>query len=170
MSKLRTIRIISFLLFSSAVTIGQLANTTPALPTGITTSDNFRTFQGTVMDTTFPVQTGGTTWRPGNGNPTTCTLGVSPATCWGGALEQALISAQPGDTIILQAGAIYTPTVGKPSPPEYPRNAAGSLPNICAGCFTLPGPKVNPQGKWILIESSNMAQLPIPGNRVHPSD
>src|SRR5215469_9313940 len=159
--------LIIFLLLLSVGASAQLANTKPTLPTGIFTTDNFQTFQGTVWDTTFPTQpSSGTIWKPGNGNPGTCTLGVSPNSCWGAALESALKLAQPGDTIVLQAGATYQATIGKPAPPEY----GLGLTNICSTCFTLPAKTSNPLGLWILIESSNMAQLPPADNRVHPSD
>jgi hypothetical protein len=60
-------------------------------------------------------------------------------------LKNALTAAQPGDTIVLDAGATYT------------------------GNFTLPA-KSNPSQKWIYIESSAIAKLPAPGTRVSPAD
>src|SRR3954465_305290 len=56
----------------------------------------------------------------------------------------ALTNAQPGDTIVLQAGAAYT------------------------GTFKLPN-KTTGSG-WITIRTSNLAQLPGEGVRVSPSD
>ena len=63
----------------------------------------------------------------------------------GGDLQLALKEAQAGDTIVLEAGAIYS------------------------GNFTLPA-KNNPGQKWIYIESSAISKLPAPGTRVSPSD
>lgn len=61
----------------------------------------------------------------------------------GGNLQAAINNAQPGDTIVLQAGATFT------------------------GPFRLP----NKTGSgWIYIRSSNYASLPAPGNRARPSD
>ncbi len=60
----------------------------------------------------------------------------------GGDLQGALNSAQPGDTIILQAGAIYT------------------------GNFTLP---VKSGTAWIYVQSSALSSLPAAGTRVDPA-
>jgi len=60
-------------------------------------------------------------------------------------LQNALNSAHPGDTIVLDAGSVYT------------------------GNFTLPA-KANPIGQWIYIQSSALNRLPAPGVRVSPSD
>lgn len=62
----------------------------------------------------------------------------------GGDLQAALDKAQLGDTIVLQAGATFT------------------------GPYTLPN-KTSGSG-WIYIISSNLASLPIPGQRVSPND
>lgn len=59
--------------------------------------------------------------------------------------RNALNSAQPGDTIILDAGTIYN------------------------GNFTLPA-KNNPNHKWIYIQTSSLSTLPQPGTRVTPLD
>jgi len=59
----------------------------------------------------------------------------------GGSFQAVLNAAQPGDTIVLQAGATY------------------------AGPFTLPS---KPDSRWIYIQSSNSAALPPPGSRVGP--
>jgi len=59
----------------------------------------------------------------------------------GGDFQQALVNAQPGDTIVLAAGVTYT------------------------GQFTLP----NKSGDaWITIQSSQLASLPAAGRRVTP--
>jgi hypothetical protein len=63
----------------------------------------------------------------------------------GADLQNALNSAHPGDTIVLDAGSVYT------------------------GNFTLPA-KANPIGQWIYIQSSALNRLPAPGVRVSPSD
>ena len=60
----------------------------------------------------------------------------------GGDLQAALNAAQPGDTIILQAGATYT------------------------GNFTLP---VKSGTAWIYVQSSALSSLPAPGTRVAPA-
>ncbi len=87
---------------------------------------------------TLPIapQTFDTTYAP----PTGQIINV-PA---GGNFQTALNNAQPGDTIVLQAGATYT------------------------GPFTLPD-KTSGSG-WIYIVSSNYSSLPAPGTRVSPSD
>lgn len=87
---------------------------------------------------TLPVapQIFNTTYAPPSGQ----TINV-PA---GGNFQTALNNAQPGDTIVLQAGATYT------------------------GPFTLPD-KTSGSG-WIYIVSSNYSSLPPPGTRVNPSD
>src|SRR2546429_1222426 len=59
----------------------------------------------------------------------------------GGDLQSALNSAQPGDAIVLQAGASYT------------------------GNFTLP---VTSGSGWIYIQSSALSSLPAAGTRVGP--
>ena len=58
-------------------------------------------------------------------------------------LQAALNSAQPGDIIVLDAGAVFT------------------------GNFTLPA-KNNPNQQWIYIESWRLNSLPV-GQRVIPA-
>ena len=58
--------------------------------------------------------------------------------------KKALESANPGDTIVLDAGATYQ------------------------GNFNLPA-KTNPNNKWIYIVGSSLASLPAPGTRVNPA-
>src|SRR5215469_9524949 len=60
-------------------------------------------------------------------------------------LTSALKSAQPGDVIVLDAGVTYS------------------------GNFQLPA-KSNPNGQWIYVVSSALANLPAPGTRVSPTD
>jgi hypothetical protein len=81
------------------------------------------------IDTTWNSPTGGTTWRAHTGTD----------------LANALISALPGDIIVLDAGSVHT------------------------GNFVLPA-KINANQKWIYIESSALAALPAPGTRVAPSN
>ena len=81
------------------------------------------------IDTTWNPPTGGATFTVNNGS----------------GFQQALNFAQPGDTIVLQAGAVFT------------------------GNFTLPA-KTNPNHKWIYIESSALSSLPPPESRVSPND
>ena len=77
-----------------------------------------------LLDTTYARPTG-RTWPVGAG----------------GDLQAALNAAQPGDVIVLQAGATYT------------------------GHFTLP---YKSGAGWIYIESSALASLPTAGTRVDP--
>jgi hypothetical protein len=72
--------------------------------------------------------------------PTGATLTVAT----GGDLQAALNQAQLGDTIVLQAGATFT------------------------GPFRLPN-KTTGSG-WIYVVSSDLANLPPPGQRVGPND
>jgi hypothetical protein len=60
----------------------------------------------------------------------------------GGDLQAALNAAQPGDTIVLEAGATYM------------------------GTFTLP---VKSGSSYITIQSSRLAELPSEGQRVSPA-
>lgn len=62
----------------------------------------------------------------------------------GGNLQAALNAAQPGDVIVLQAGATFT------------------------GPFILPAKSVG--SGWIVIESSQASRLPAPGGRVSPAN
>ena len=80
------------------------------------------------VDTTMPTQTGQTITVNSGGN-----------------LQTAINNAQPGDTIILQAGATFN------------------------GKITLPA-KSNPNNKWIVIRTSALGNLPPEGQRVKPSD
>ena len=77
-----------------------------------------------------------TTYAPPTGNTITVNAG--------GNLQNALNSALPGDTIVLQAGATFT------------------------GTFTLPNKGSSTQ--WIYIRSSGYTSLPAPGNRVAPAN
>ena len=63
----------------------------------------------------------------------------------GSDLQLALDDAEPGDIILLEAGATFT------------------------GNFNLPY-KNNPLKKWIYIQSSDYNNLPAPGERVSPND
>jgi len=76
-----------------------------------------------------------TTYSPPSGNTITVNAG--------GNLQTAINNAQPGDTIVLEAGATFS------------------------GSFTLP----NKTGSgWIYIRSSAYSSLPAPGTRVSPAD
>jgi hypothetical protein len=72
----------------------------------------------------------------------TAPAGRQTSVAAGGDLQGALNSAQPGDTIILQAGATYT------------------------GNFTLP---VKSGTAWIYVQSSALSSLPAAGTRVAPA-
>src|ERR1044071_9407908 len=61
----------------------------------------------------------------------------------GANLEQALDEAQPGDTLVLEAGAVFV------------------------GPFTLPAKAGD---GWITVQSSALGSLPGDGQRVSPSD
>jgi hypothetical protein len=76
-----------------------------------------------------------TTYSPPSGNTITVNAG--------GNLQTAINNAQPGDTIVLEAGATFS------------------------GSFTLP---VKSGSGWIYIRSSAYASLPPPGTRVSPAD
>ena len=78
-----------------------------------------------------------TTWNPPSGATWYARISAD--------LQNALNSAHPGDTIVLDAGSIYT------------------------GNFTLPA-KANPLGQWIYIQSSALSRLPAPGVRIGPSN
>jgi hypothetical protein len=80
------------------------------------------------VDTTWSIPTGGTTWAAHTAAQLTSALKVS----------------QPGDVIMLDAGATYV------------------------GYFTLPA-KSNPNNKWIYITSTGMSKL-LAGRRVSPAD
>ena len=70
-------------------------------------------------------------------------LGATRTLGAGANLQQALDAAQPGDTIVLEAGAVFV------------------------GPFTLP----NKAGEgWVTIQSSALAQLPGEGRRVSPAN
>ena len=70
------------------------------------------------------------------------TPGVTINVAAGGNFQAALDSAQPGDTIVLQAGAVY------------------------AGNFTLPAKTGN---SWIVIRTSNLSGVSPEGTRVSAS-
>ena len=70
--------------------------------------------------------------------------GVTRAVHTSASFQSALNSANPGDTIVLDAGATYQ------------------------GNFTLPV-KSNPNNKWIYIVGSALSSLPAPGTRVVPA-
>jgi hypothetical protein len=93
---------------------------------------------GVALAATLPTapKTFDTTYAP----PTGTTLTVNA----GGDLQGALDKAQPGDTIVLQAGATWT------------------------GPFKLPN-KTTGSG-WIYVVSSNLSRLPPPGTRVSPTN
>src|SRR5215469_439925 len=146
--------------------------TTPTLPqnpddpsNSIRTTDNWRTFQGTVMDTDMPAMTTGT-----------CVFGTVPQQVGGNlycpingtALQNVLTGAggvnqvQPGDTIVLKAGTTYAPPLSGQMvcPPATTVATAFCLPFISAP---------NPANRWILIVSSDMAALPDEHNRINPT-
>jgi hypothetical protein len=77
------------------------------------------------VDTTYPALAGATIAVPGGGN-----------------LQEAIDAAQPGDEIVLDAGATYDGPIALP-------NKAGD--------------------GWIVIRTSGIAQLPAEGTRVDPS-
>ena len=78
-----------------------------------------------------------TTWNPPSGATWHARISAD--------LQNALNSAHPGDTIVLDAGSVYT------------------------GNFTLPA-KANPISQWIYIQSSALSRLPAPGVRIGPSN
>ncbi|HEU4520947.1 MAG TPA: Ig-like domain-containing protein, partial [Thermoanaerobaculia bacterium] len=87
---------------------------------------NFPALPATYVDTTYPVMSGATINVPAGGN-----------------LQSAIDSAQPGDTVVLQAGATYS------------------------GTFTL---GVKSGTGWVVIRTSTPdSSLPAPGNRITPA-
>ena len=74
---------------------------------------------------------------------TTPVTGATITVAAGGDLQAALNDAQPGDEIVLQAGAVY------------------------AGNFVLP---TKTGDKWITVRTSGIADLPVEGTRVGPQD
>lgn len=104
---------VSILLFALSVSITGVQAAPPSLPQ-------------TYIDTAY---------SPPSGNIITVNAG--------GNLQAAINNAQLGDTIVLQAGAIFNGPIRLP-------NKTGS--------------------GWIYIRSSNYADLPGPGNRVGPAD
>ena len=87
------------------------------------------TLPQTYIDTTWNPPIGGTTWAVHSSS----------------TLQTALNLANPGDTIVLDAGVTYT------------------------GNFDLL-PKANPNHKWIYIVSSALSSLPAPGTQVSTTD
>ena len=75
---------------------------------------------------------------------TTPVTGKTIQVAAGGDVQAALNSAEPGDEIVLQAGATFT------------------------GNFTLPAKGAD--GKWITIRTSDLANLPKEGVRVSPKN
>ena len=65
----------------------------------------------------------------------------------GANLQTVLNEVQPGDTIVLQAGATFTAP---------------------AGGFVMP-PTTNPNNQWIIVRTSDLTALPPDGVRVSPS-
>jgi hypothetical protein len=100
------------------------------LPQGI--QQNGTGYTGTTIDTTFSMPSG-TTW------PVHTAID----------LKNALAGSQPGDVIVLDAGATYNPA------------------DAGLGFFSLPV-KSNPNNQWIYIVSSALANLPA-GTRVDPT-
>jgi hypothetical protein len=109
-----------------------VTNSIPAavLPQGITQSGT--TYVGTTIDTTYSLPSG-TTWAVHTSID----------------LKNALSGSQPGDTIVLDAGATYNPA------------------DVGLGFFSLPA-KPNPNNQWIYIISSGLANLPV-GTRLDPT-
>ena len=115
MSFLKIARLLLLFATAAAVTQAEAQMPAPTLP-------------GASVDTTYNAPVGGKTWQPHNGAD----------------LKNALSSAQPGDLIVLDAGATYE------------------------GNFELPA-KDNPNHKWIYLISSELSRLPGPGTRVNPA-
>jgi hypothetical protein len=116
-----------FLLFSiiaSAMILQQF----PITQTKVFSAVNDPELPRILLDTDFVPPTGNTINIPAGGN-----------------LQTAINNAQPGDTLVLQAGATYT------TPPDG---------------FLLPD---KPGSNWIVIRTSNLNALPATGTRVTPS-
>lgn len=133
-------RIIFIIVLLAGTIAAQLSLTNPTLPTGITTSDNYTTFQGTVMDThQIP--------SVANGMLNPAGTVYTPTT--GALLQAAFASANPGDTIILDHTVTYTmPTTG----------------------WKITYTGTNPNNWWILVKSDAVASLHPLGTRVFLPD
>lgn len=132
------------------VTDGLGTRPVATLPTGIVrtgTPTAFANYDTTAFDSNFPTVFSDPC--PVN-NPPTCTrwgAPPNPLITTNVQFTSTLNSSQPGDTIVLQAGTIYS----------------------TGGPFTLPA-RANPSHKWTYIVSSNLSSLGPPGTRVKPSD
>jgi len=108
---------------------GTQQNTTITLTVNATNGEPFPTPPQVYIDTTWNPPSGGTVWQAHSSSD----------------LTAALNGFSPGDTIILDAGAVYV------------------------GNFVIPY-KNNPGNLWTYIETSNLSSLPAPGSRVGPQD
>jgi chitodextrinase len=133
-----------------AVTLSSSNTGAATVPTPVTVLAGMTTATFSVGTTTVTASTSVTISGTYSGVTRTAALTVSSAGSGtttfvgaGGNLQQAINNAQPGDTLVLQAGATYT------------------------GPFTLP----NKSGAgWITIQSSALSQLPASGQRVGPGN
>jgi len=108
---------------------GTQQKTTITLTVNATNAEPFPAPPQVYVDTTWNPPSGGTVWHAHSSSD----------------LTAALAGFSPGDTIILDAGAVYT------------------------GNFVIPY-KSNPGNLWTYIETSNLSSLPAPGSRVGPQD
>jgi hypothetical protein len=115
-------------LLFSIIALAMILQLFPLMQTEVLSAANDPELPRTFLDTDFVPPTGNTINVPAGGN-----------------LQAALNSAQPGDTIVLQAGATYI------APPDG---------------FRLPE---KPGSNWIVIRTSNLNGLPAAGARVSPS-
>src|SRR5271157_4089596 len=104
-------------------------STTITLTVTATNGEPFPTPPQVYIDTTWSPPTQGTVWHAHSSSD----------------LTAALAGFSPGDTIILDAGVVYS------------------------GNFIIPY-KSNPDNLWTYIETSNLSSLPGPGSRVGPGD
>jgi hypothetical protein len=115
-------------LLFSILTLGIILQLFPLIQTKVFSTVNDPELPRIFLDTTFVPPTGNTINVPAGGN-----------------LQTAINNAQPGDTIVLQAGATFT------TPPDG---------------FLLPD---KPGSNWIVIRTSNLSDLPAPNTRISPS-
>ncbi len=108
---------------------GVQQQTTVTLTVTASNGEPFPTPPQVYVDTTWNPPSGGNTWYVHNSSD----------------LTAALANFSPGDTIILDAGVVYS------------------------GNFVIPY-RSNPNKKWTYIETGNLNNLPPPGSRVGPGN
>jgi hypothetical protein len=104
-----------------------------------------------------PRVTVNTTWQPPTGNTWVASTAAQFTT--------VLVQAQPGDTIKLTAGSVFSGNFTLPL-----KTPLGGSPGLVRRVLQALKLVSTPAPAWIYIESSALAQLPPPGARVGPSN